>query len=172
MKKGFTLGQLPQVFLVVLFIGIIVGATYITLVAFRTSAFTPTTITEQLAFTNNAYTTLTYPYLTSASAVSNIGNTSLNLTSGNYTVNLTSLSSVGDPQYQINFTKSTQIANGNYNITYIYNKESKATAGIYYTLQFLDNIVNNLPTVGIIVFIVVLIGVLMYIRMKKTSGGA
>jgi len=92
MKKGFTLGQLPQVFLVILFIGIIVGASYMVLTAF---------------------------------------NASLCMTT-----------------------------------------QSKASEGIGYIIEFLDNIVSNLPTVGIIVFIVVLLGVLMYIRMGKRSSGA
>jgi len=90
-RKGFTLGQLPQVFLVIMLIGVILGATYITLDAFQNS-------TDN---TSNAYT------------------------------------------------------------------------GIGYVITFLDNIASNLPTVGVIVFVVVLIGVIMYIRFKpRAKGGA
>lgn len=50
---------------------------------------------------------------------------------------------------------------------------SKAYAGIGYVITFMDNIVKNLPTVGIIIFIVILVGAVMYIRAgQKGSGGA
>jgi len=88
--KGFTLGQLPTVFLTIMFIGVILGATYITLSSFQ--------------------------------------NTQSNT--------------------------------------------SKAYTGIGYVMTFLDNIAANLPTVGIIVFIVILIGVLMYLRIRTGKGGA
>jgi len=51
---------------------------------------------------------------------------------------------------------------------------SKAYAGIGYTITFVDNIVKNLPTVGIIIFIVLLVGAVMMIRagQGKNKGGA
>jgi len=53
------------------------------------------------------------------------------------------------------------------------NNTSKAYTGIGYVIQFMDNIVKNLPTVGIIIFIVLLVGAVMWIRSgQKGAGGA
>jgi hypothetical protein len=54
------------------------------------------------------------------------------------------------------------------------NNTSKAYTGIGYVITFMDNIVKNLPTVGIIIFIVLLVGAVMWIRagQGKKSGGA
>ena len=50
---------------------------------------------------------------------------------------------------------------------------SKAHTGIGYVITFMDNIVKNLPTVGIIIFIVLLVGAVMWIRgARGQSGGA
>lgn len=53
------------------------------------------------------------------------------------------------------------------------NNTSKAYTGIGYVISFMDNIVKNLPTVGIIIFIVLLVGAVMWIRQgQKGTGGA
>jgi flagellar basal body-associated protein FliL len=54
------------------------------------------------------------------------------------------------------------------------NNSSKAYTGIGYVISFMDNIVKNLPTVGIIIFIVLLVGAVMWIRQSKAGaqGGA
>jgi len=50
---------------------------------------------------------------------------------------------------------------------------SKAYTGIGYVISFMDNIVKNLPTVGIIIFIVLLVGAVMWIRgARGKDGGA
>lgn len=46
-----------------------------------------------------------------------------------------------------------------------------AYTGIGYIISFLDNIVENLPTVGIIIFIVLLVGAILWLRTKQGSGG-
>jgi len=89
--KGISLGQLPQLFMIIMIVGVMIGATYITLEKFQ------------------------------------------------------------------NTTDNT----------------SKAYKGIGYIVDFLDAIAENLPTVGIIVFIAVLLGVITSIYVtKKTQGGA
>jgi hypothetical protein len=90
-KKGISLGQLPQLFMVIMMIGVFVGASYITLASFQN-------------------------------------------TTGN---------------------------------------ESRAYTGIGYVLDFLDSIVSNLPMVGVIVFVTILLGVITSIYVtKRSSGGA
>jgi len=89
--KGISLGQLPQLFMVIMVVGIFVGATYITLTSFQN-------------------------------------------TTGNAT---------------------------------------RAYQGIGYVLDFLDAIVSNLPTIGIIVFITILLGIISSIYItKRSQGGA
>lgn len=49
---------------------------------------------------------------------------------------------------------------------------SSAYTGIGYILTFVDNIVTNLPTVGVIIFIVILVGVILWLRTSRGRGGA
>jgi len=167
MKKGFTLGQLPQVFLVILFIGIIVGASYMVLATFQNTLLTPTNVVnESINFAVNYtnYSTAHYPIL----SITQIANATKTIPSDKYGTNANSLGQA----YQIYINTNATYVVGTYLVTYVYNGPTKGSEGVGYILDFIDNITTNLPTVGIIVFIVVLLGVLMYIRMKKTSGGA
>ena len=49
---------------------------------------------------------------------------------------------------------------------------SDAYTGIGYVIDFLDAVVENLPTVGIIIFIVLLVGAILMLQQRKSKGGA
>ncbi len=49
---------------------------------------------------------------------------------------------------------------------------SKAYEGIGLVLDFVDNIVTNLPVVGTIIFVVLLVGAIMWLRQRSGRGGA
>jgi len=170
--KGITIQQVPQILMIVMLIGIFLGATYITLEAFQGSQYAITTATnESRTLTVNAYNSFTNPYLTSTSAVSRVGNNTITLGAGNYSVVNT-----GYHTYQLNFTASTGITTGTYNVTYNYNADTKATTGIGYVVSMTEQLASNLPTVGIMLFVGILITVVFWMvasgRIGKGKGGA
>lgn len=66
------------------------------------------------------------------------------------------------------FAGATYIVLENFQSTL--NNTSKAYVGIGYVLDFVDAIVENLPTVGIILFVVLLVSAILMLR--KRGGGA
>jgi cbb3-type cytochrome oxidase subunit 3 len=88
-RKGISLGQIPQILMIMMLIGIFVGVTYITLVAFQNS--------------------------------------------------------------QVN--------------------TSKAYSGIGYVITMMDNLATNLPTIGIMIFVGILISVVFWMVASGKIGG-
>jgi len=168
--KGVTLGQIPQVIMIILIIGILTGAFYIALESFQGTQYIATTVTNESKTLNN-YTqaTFTNAFVTS---VTRVGNNTLTLGSGNYSIINTAYHT-----YTLLPTFSTGIANGTYNVSYVYSLDSKSTTGIGYTISMMDNIVNNYGVVGIMIFVGILVTVVFWMVAsgkfgKKESGGA
>jgi hypothetical protein len=166
--KGITIQQVPQILMICMLIGIFIGATYITLEAFQSSQYVSTAITnETINFAvNNTYYNFANPYLTSTSAVTQVMNTTLILTPENYTV-----TNDAYHHYQIKLIAKSPIAVGNYNVTYTYNKDTKASTGIGYVVSMMDNLSQNMPTVGIMIFVGILITVVFWMVASGKIGG-
>ena len=143
-----------------------VGAAYIMAESFQGTTYVATTVTnETVALTNATLKSLANSYVTS---ITRVGNNTLTLGSGNY-----SLQNTAYHTYQLLPSFSTGIANGNFNVSYVYNADSKSSAAIGYVIAFIDAIITNLPAVGIVIFIVLLVGAVMWIRQgQKSQGGA
>jgi hypothetical protein len=167
MMKGITIANVPTLIYTAMLIVAFVGAAYIMAESFQGTTYAATTVTnETINFaTNNTDYSFANPYVSSVSSVKNV----------TYTVptDRWSISTTGYHVVQVRILTNATFTTGNYNVTYIYNKESKSSAAIGYVIAFMDAIINNLPVVGIITFIALLVGAVMWIRAgQKKQGGA
>jgi hypothetical protein len=166
--KGISIAQIPQLLYVCMIIVAFVGAAYIMAESFQGTTYVATTVTNESKTLNN-YTLATFTVSSYVTSITRVGNTTLTLGAGNYSLQQNTAYHV----YQLLPKFSTGILNGTFNVSYIYNAESKSSAAIGYVIAFIDAIITNLPAVGIVIFIVLLVGAVMWIRStQKTQGGA
>ena len=174
LMKGITLGQVPQVIMIVIIIGIFIGAGYMALESFQNTGYASTTVTnETINFAvNNTFYSPANPFLTGTGAVTTFTNNTYTVPSTQFQVANTAYHA-----YQVKLFTNATIAVGNYNVTYTYNANTKTSTGIGFVLSMLDNITSNLPTVGIMIFVGILITVVFWMVHsgkigKGKDGGA
>jgi hypothetical protein len=166
MSKGVSLAQVPQVIMIIIIIGIFIGAGYITLSAFQTASLVLTTVTnESINFATNYtnYSTAYGPIL----SITQIANATKTFPSDKYGTNANSLGQA----FQIYLNANGTYVVGTYLVTYAYNGATKASVGIGYVLSMMDAIATNLPTVGIMVFVGILISVVFWMVATGKIGG-